>query len=130
MRTNKYNQTGGAFPLAAAVIPFLKASLPFLGKAALAGGVGFGSSKILGKIFGGSIVRKHRYRCRRRCRRYLLCEKKPYVSQKRFYLGGRRKQTGGFLLPLPFSLGKKLIFGGGVNRRQKRRVRRSAVAIW
>ena len=41
-------QKGGAFPLAA--IPFYKASLPFLGKAALAGGVGFGSSKLLGKI--------------------------------------------------------------------------------
>ena len=56
--------------------------------------------------------------------------KKPYVTQKRFYLGGRRKQTRGFLLPLAFSLGKKLIFGGGVNRRKKRRLRHSAVALW
>ena len=63
-------QSGGAFPLAAAAIPFLKASLPFLGKAALAGGVGFDSSKILGKIFGGS----HRRRARRRRRRYILWE--------------------------------------------------------
>ena len=69
MRKRRFNQTGGAFPLATTVTPFLKASLPFLGKAALAGGVGFGSSKILGKIFGGS-VRRRRYRKRRR--RYVL----------------------------------------------------------
>ena len=31
----------------------MKVSLPFLGKPALAGGVGFSTSRILGKIFGG-----------------------------------------------------------------------------
>ena len=64
-------QKVGAFPLAAAsAVPFIKASLPFLGKAALAGIVGFGSSKILGKIFGGGYRRKRRFRRRRR--RYVL----------------------------------------------------------
>ena len=63
------SQRGGAFPLAAATIPFIKATLPFLGKAALAGGVGFGSSKPLGKIFGGG--RRKRVR-RRKKRRYIL----------------------------------------------------------
>ena len=66
----KISQKGGAFPLAAAATLFIKASLPFLGKAALAGGVGFGSSKILGKIFGGS-RRKTRSRRGKR-RRYVL----------------------------------------------------------
>ena len=60
-------QKGGAFPLAA--IPFLKASLPFLGKAALAGGVGFGISKLLGKIFGGDLRKRVR---RRKKGRYIL----------------------------------------------------------
>ena len=49
--------------------------------------------------------------------------KKPYVSQKRFYLGGRRKQKGGFLFPLlAFKLGTKLI--GGMRKRRRAR------AIW
>ena len=48
-KTRLKRQSGGAFPLAAATIPFLKASLPFLGKAALGGGAGFSSSKIFRK---------------------------------------------------------------------------------
>ena len=64
----RISQRGGAFSLAAAAIPFLKASLPFLGKAALPGGVRFGSSKLLGKIFGGG----RRKRVRRKKRRYIL----------------------------------------------------------
>ena len=48
------SQKGGALPFAAAAaIPFLKASLLFIGKAALAGGVGFGGSKLLNIMFGG-----------------------------------------------------------------------------
>ena len=70
MRKKRYSQTGGAFPLAAAAIPFIKVSLPFLGKAALVGGVGFGTSKILGKIFGGGSIGRRSYRKRRR--RYVL----------------------------------------------------------
>ena len=70
MRKKRYNQTGGVFPLAAAAIPFIKSSLPFLGKATLADGVGFSTSKILGKIFGGRSIGRRRYRKRRR--RYIL----------------------------------------------------------
>ena len=71
MKKNRLiRQKGGAFPLAAAAIPFIKASLPILGKAALADGVGFGSSKLLGKIFGGSRSKTRSRRGRRR--RYVL----------------------------------------------------------
>ena len=44
-------QKGGALPFAA-LLPFAAKALPFLGKAALGGVASFGSSKILGKIFG------------------------------------------------------------------------------
>ena len=60
------SQKGGALSFAAAAaIPFLKASLAFIGKAALAGGVDFGSSKLLDKIFGGG-CKKRKTRKRRR----------------------------------------------------------------
>ena len=48
--------------------------------------------------------------------------KKSYVSQKRFSLGGRRKQKGGFFfpaLPLAISLGKKLL--GGKKKEKKKK---------
>ena len=48
--------------------------------------------------------------------------RKPYVSQKRFYLAGRRKQKGGFFflaLPLAISLGKKLL--GGKKKEKKKK---------
>ena len=69
-RKRKRTQKGGLLPLAA-ILPFAKAALPFLGKAALGGTASFGASSVLGKIFGGG-------------------RKKPYVQGKRFYLGGKK----------------------------------------
>ena len=50
--------------------------------------------------------------------------KKPYVEGRRFYLGGRRRQKGGFLLGPGLGLGFKLVkklFGGRRRRRRRRR---------
>ena len=81
-KKRKRTQKGGALPLAA-ILPFVKAALPFLGKAALGGAASFGASSILGKIFGGG-------------------RKKPYVKGKRFYLGGKN----------PYAKGSRLYLGG------------------
>ena len=50
-------------------------------------------------------------------------KKKPFVQGRRFYLGGKRKQKGGFLLGPGFGLGIKLIKKvlGGKRERKKRR---------
>ena len=49
--------------------------------------------------------------------------KKPYVQGRQFYLGGRRRQKGGFLLGpgvgLGFKLVKKLLGGRRRNRRRR-----------
>ena len=47
--------------------------------------------------------------------------KNPYMSKNRLFLGGKRKQKGGFFFPAGLGLGIKLakkILGG---RRKKRR---------
>ena len=51
----KKRQSGSALPFFAlsAALPFAKAALPFLRKAALGGAASFGVGKILGKIIGG-----------------------------------------------------------------------------
>ena len=64
------NQKGGALPFAA-LLPFAAKALPFLGKVALGGAASFGSSKILGSIFGSG-------------------RKKPYIKKKIIF---RRKKT-------------------------------------
>ena len=50
--------------------------------------------------------------------------KKPFVQGRRLYLGGRRKQMGGFfpnpLLGIGISLAKKM-FGGRRKRKRRRR---------
>ena len=110
----KRNQKGGALPFAA-LLPFAAKALPFLGKAALGGAASFGSSKILGSIFGGG--RKRPYIKKKKL--YLGGKKTPYIANSRLYLGGRKKrrrskrrkrQRGGFLFPNPASfIAKKLI---------------------
>ena len=90
-------QKGGALPFAA-LLPFAAKALPFLGKAALGGVASFGSSKILGKIFGRG-------------------RKKPYIKANKLYLGGKRKrrrkrkrkQRGGFFPSPAFYIAKKLV---------------------
>ena len=102
----KRKQKGGALPIAA-LLPFAKAALPWLGKAALGGAASFGSSKILDKIFGGG--RKKPYV---KGSRLYLGGRKPVIRGRRLYLGGRkkkRKQKGGFF-PIPaLYFAKKLI---------------------
>ena len=60
----KKRQAGKGLPLVAlsTALPFAKAALPWLGKAALGGVASFGVSKILGKILGGGNKRKRRKR--------------------------------------------------------------------
>ena len=73
-RYRKKRQVEKGFPLVAlsAALPFAKAALPWLGKAALGGAASFGASKILGKIFGGGKKRKRRKRRKRKkYRRYV-----------------------------------------------------------
>ena len=70
-RARKRNQKGGALPFAA-LLPFAAKALPFLGKAALGGAASFGSSKILGSIFGSGL-------------------KKPYIKKKIIFR--RKKKT-------------------------------------
>ena len=82
----KRNQKGGAL-LFAALLPLAAKALPFLGKAALGGAASFGSSKILGSIFGGG--RKRPYIKKNKL--YLGGKKKPYIANSRLYLGGRKK---------------------------------------
>ena len=82
----KRNQKGGALPFAA-LLPLAIKALPFLGKAALGGAASFGSSKILGSIFGGG--RKTPYIKKKKL--YLGGKKKPYIANSRLYLGGRKK---------------------------------------
>ena len=51
--------------------------------------------------------------------------KKPFVQGRRFYLGGRRKQNGGFFMSPALGIGVsfvKKLFGG--RRKCKRRRRR------
>ena len=67
----KRNQKGGALPFAA-LLPLAAKALPFLGKAALGGAANFGSSKILGSIFGGG-------------------RKRPYIKKKIIFR--RKKET-------------------------------------
>ena len=67
----KRNQKGGALPFAA-LLPLAAKALPFLGKAVLGGAASFGSSKILGSIFGGGI-------------------KRPYIKKKIIFR--RKKET-------------------------------------
>ena len=101
-RKRKRGQKGGALPFAA-LLPFAAKALPWIGKAALGGAASFGSSKILGKIFGGG-------------------KRKPYIKGKRLYLGRRnkpyvrarkrgrkRKQRGGFFPSPAFYIAKKLV---------------------
>ena len=107
-RKRKNTQKGGALPLAA-LLPFAKAALPWLGKAALGGAASFGSSKILGKIFGGK--RKKPYV---RNKRFYLGGRKPIVRSRRLYLGGgrrktRKKQRGGFIPSPAFWIAEKII---------------------
>ena len=108
------NQRGGALPFAA-LLPFAAKALPFLGKAVLGGAASFGSSKLLGSIFGGGTKKPYIKK-----NRLYLGGKKPYVANSRLYLGkGRRKkrrrrkrkrQRGGFLFPSPgLYIAKKLI---------------------
>ena len=107
------NQKGGALPFAA-LLPFAAKALPFLGKAALGGAASFGSSKILGSIFGNG--RKKPYIKKKKL---YLGGKKPYIANNRLYLGKgrkrrrrrtRKRQTGGFLFPSPaLYIAKKLI---------------------
>ena len=68
----KRNQKGGALPFAA-LLPLAAKALPFLGKAALGGAASFGSSKILGSIFGGG-------------------RKRPYIKKKKIIFR-RKKET-------------------------------------
>ena len=68
-RYRKKKQAGSGFPLVAAALPFAKAALPWLGKAALDGATSFGASKILSKILGGG-KRKKRYKRKKRKTRY------------------------------------------------------------
>ena len=51
MRKKKQSGQG----LLTAVLPVARAVLPFLGKSAASGAIGFGASSLLGKIFGGNI---------------------------------------------------------------------------
>ena len=88
----KRKQKGGALPIAA-LLPFAKAGLPWLGKAALGGTASFGSSKILGKIFGGG-------------------RKKPYVKGNRLHLGGKK----------PVIRGRRLYLGGKKRKENKKAV--------
>ena len=67
----KRNQKGGALPFAA-LLPLAAKALPFLGKAVLGGAASFGSSKILGSIFGGG-------------------RKRPYIKKKIIFR--RKKET-------------------------------------
>ena len=87
-RAKKRNQKGGVLPFAA-LLPFAAKALPFLGKAVLGGAASFGSSKILGSIFGSGI-------------------KKPYIKKNKLYLGGKRK---------PYIANNRLYFGGRKKRR-------------
>ena len=50
-------------------------------------------------------------------------KKVPYIKNKRLYLGGRRKQTGGWLTlaPLAISAISKLL--GGKRRKRKKKLR-------
>ena len=112
-RARKRNQKGGALPFAA-LLPFAAKALPFLGKAALGGAASFGSSKILGSIFGSGLKKPYIKKIL-----YLGEKRKPYIANNRLYLGGRKKrrkrsarkrQTGCFLFPSPaFYIAKKLI---------------------
>ena len=113
-RAKKRNQKGGALPFAA-LLPFAAKTLPFLGKAVLGGAASFGSSKILGSIFGSGIKKPYI----KKNKLYLGGKRKPYIANNRLYLGGRKKrrkrsgrkrQNGGFLFPSPaFFIAKKLI---------------------
>ena len=69
----KRNQKGGALPFAA-LLPVAAKALPFLGKAVLGGAASFGSSKILGSIFGGG-------------------RKRPYIKKKKKIIFRRKKET-------------------------------------
>ena len=70
-KARKRNQKGGALPFAA-LLPFAAKALPFLGKAALGGAASFGSSKILGSIFGSGL-------------------KKPYIYKKKIIFRRKKK---------------------------------------
>ena len=67
----KRNQKGGTLPFAA-LLPLAAKALPFLGKTVLGGAASFGSSKILGSIFGGG-------------------RKRPYIKKKIIFR--RKKET-------------------------------------
>ena len=54
MRKKKQSGQG----LLTAVLPVARVVLPFLGKSAASGAIGFGASSILGKIFGGKEEKK------------------------------------------------------------------------
>ena len=90
-RKKKTTQKGGALPFAG-LLPFTAKALPWTGKAALGGAASFGSSKILGKIFGGG-------------------KKKPYIEANRFYLGGKKLAIGG----------RRLYLGGKKPAKRRRR---------
>ena len=87
-RAKKRNQKGGALPFAA-LLPFAAKALPFLGKAVLGGAASFGSSKILGSIFGSGIKKPYI----KKNKLYLGGKRKPYIANNRLYLGGRKKDV-------------------------------------
>ena len=54
MKSKKQFGTG----ILRAALPIARAVLPFLGRSAASGAIGFGASSLLGKIFGGKIKRR------------------------------------------------------------------------
>ena len=56
MKSKKQSGTGTL----TAALPIARAVLPFIGRSAASGVIGFGASSLLGKIFGGKIKKKKR----------------------------------------------------------------------
>ena len=54
MKSKKKSGTG----ILTAALPIARAVLPFLGRSAASGAIGFGTSSLIGKIFGSKIKRR------------------------------------------------------------------------
>ena len=68
MKSKKQSRTG----ILTAALPIARAVLPFLGRFAAGGAIGFGASSLLSKIFGGKIKRrKGRRKFKRKTKRLI-----------------------------------------------------------